>query len=202
MAAFAEFSLIPQYIPGVHFTDKAPTQFLYALDGKPARRIDPSFIPGQAFLDGSRKTVPEFLPISGALAMCKEAYDLIESLEPKTHQFFEVLISRASASKKPIFCRDGRILSEPYYLINPQATIDPIIVEKSGVTLGVAGRVYPRLSMYPPVLTLDKRLIEGHDLWRGQLHFSHNYTFLSDFLSGEILRRKWKGLTITRAAEA
>jgi hypothetical protein len=49
------------------------------------------------------KTIPDFTPINGRFAVCREVYELIDSLEPGRHQFVPVRIILGNL--KPIISR-------------------------------------------------------------------------------------------------
>jgi hypothetical protein len=88
------------------------------------RRYEETDVPKHAIFQDRTKTIPDFVPISVKLSMCREARELIESFEPAVHQFFPIEISRRTQT--PIYRLDGRILDEPYFVFNVQTMLDAV----------------------------------------------------------------------------
>ena len=168
----------------------------------PLRLFSPDDVPPQAFMESDRRTISDFVSISGKLAFSPEARAAAETLEPGVHQFFPVQILRMRG-KRPIFRADGRLLETPYYLFNPGIRLDAVDLERSDVdirTSPVATLVFPKPGRWDLVV-LRRSVIAGHHIWKGGNQLGL-YTFFSNDLTEIYRERKWRGLQLTPVAEA
>ena len=200
MASMVELSSIPRYCPYIRFANGE--FFRKYLNSFVVHHYDPREVPNQAILRSGNKTVADFVPVNGRLAMCAEARAVIEGLEPGRHQFFPFEIVR-QRSKKPIYRIDGRLLTEPYFLFNVQVQLEAVCMERSEV------RVVPMSNNNPPHvhplagnynIVLRKSVIGGHHVWKGGVQLGLEL-FFSDALVAAIEARGLRKLDFHQLME-
>ncbi len=190
MAYQAEFSLHP-FIPQIDFVAgfKAYREKYY--DPFTVYQYDPADVPTEAVVVTSHKTVPDFVPINGMLSVCPEVHALIEELEPGVHEFFPVQI-KPKNPKRVLLRRDGRSLTEPYYLLNIQIAIDAVCIEQSQVkVIPIAPGI--TLVNQEGKVVLYRNMISGHHVWRGHRQLTIS-SFFSDILVKKVKAERFKGL--------
>lgn len=205
MAAIADMSLLPRYCPSISFPEPEGRFLLeHRHQAATLPRYDPAEVPKQALLESDHKTVADFVPIDGRLSMCREARDLVETLEPGVHQFFPVSIVR-KRGKKAIYRIDGRVLDEPYYFFAPQVSLDAVCIERSEVEViplpnGQPPFVRRHILMSNYNVVLLRSVVAGHHVWVGDYHLPGELMF-SDALVAAIEATRLRKLEIHYLAE-
>ncbi len=157
-------------------------------------------VPSTARVKTDRASLPGFFGISTALTVAGKFRDIVEGLEPGIHQFFPVAVLR----------RTGEAFPGQFHLVNVLQKADAIIVEKSEAMWRRRevrlpdGRVVESkiLSIGPsPELTLDRTVIAGRHLWRGDQH-ARDHIFFSDALMERVQRAGLKKLRWFKTEEA
>jgi len=205
MAVWARTAVgIPKYCPLIEFSKEGYT----FIREHPDHDLAPvpytaSQVPKEAYMGTTHKVIPDFVVISGIRGMSREARDLVEEFEPGVHQFIPVNIVRKRGNK-PIVRLDGRVLDEPYYLFNCMVWLDTILLDRSEVYKADIGNgvvtAYPDLTKPEARIVLNREMISGHHVWRGNLHFPERL-FFSDQFATATLRKNLKKLEFTHYDE-
>ena len=146
------------------------------------------------------ESLPDILRIKGALAVPTPFRAIVDRLEPETHQFFPITLFRQS----------GEAVAREYFLLNVCRKIDALIIEKSDVYWNHWDQKLPdgcvihgknvSISCDRPQLALRKRDIDGHHLWRADVHLA-DLLFCSDELMSAIQAAGLKELEAVHAVE-
>ena len=165
MAFIVELTDEPRYVPDIGFPEGQGKSLWKPGRSRRSTPYEAGEVPPEAFFEGQARTIPDFVPINGFIAVCPEVRNVIESLEPGRHQFVPVRIRRRRGDK-PIFRLDGRVLAdEPYYLFHVITFLDSIWVERSNVYIdGPTNLIRTRPGNYE--IVLHKEIIAGHHVWR------------------------------------
>lgn len=161
-------------------------------------RHNPLFNGTTARMTSRHKAVCDIFPFSGGGGCCSQAFkDLIDELEPETHEFFPLALQ----------WKNGDPIEDKYYLFSPLLFIDSIIPEKSSIKL-VEGRengpVYFKWERSEPPIreyyTLDSGIIRGKHVWTEQ-KLPIGMRCCSDEFHDEFLERDLKFLEFTKINE-
>ena len=138
------------------------------------------------------------MPISARLSVCPEIRAIIEELEPGVHEFFPIQI-KPKNPKKVLLRRDGRSLTEPYYLLNIQSAIDAVCIEQSEVKIIPIAPGITLVNRKGKVV-LYRDAIAGHHVWRGYMQLT-TYKLFSDVLTKQIQAKRFNGLEFEHMQE-
>lgn len=170
MAYRIEPSFENRYRPRFRFMDGPSNFHDYPNPLEQGRSVDPDEVPTTVVEESKFRKLPDFIQLPGCLAVCSKFKKIVEELEPKAHQFFQIALTRGY---------DGG-QTDDYYLINILRRIDPIIFgcsDVSWIKAPSADVLVPHFRSTSPHLVLDKTKIEGCHMWKGGKYFSHQIFF-------------------------
>ena len=149
----------------------------------------------------SHKSLPDFFSLGGFLVVTERFREIVERLEPQTHQFLGV----------KLFKEKGLPIEGPRFFLNVFQKVDALVIEESNVewidhpettSPHLPGRILPAFrSLHrgpgPLQLVLSRQAIGTRHLWRGDRYFSAAL-FCSDQLleaiaeaNLKLLRAEW-----------
>lgn len=147
--------------------------------------VDASRMPAQARLRFAwSKPIPDIFPTPGLNAVNQRFRDLVETFEPRVHQFFPL----------KLFALDGSSLDGNYYIFNCAVGIDAIIhtTAEPKWTTDATGMPILYTGMEKQ-FELSRQVIGDHHLWCGK-SVSKLELFVSDAFYEAIKRNKITGL--------
>ena len=162
--------------------------------------VAPAEVPTGADQATDGESLPDILRIKGALAVPAPFRDIVDRLEPETHQLFPITLFRPS----------GEAVAREYFLLNVCRKIDALVIEKSDVYWNHWEQKLPdgrvilgknvSLSGARPTIVLRKEDIIGRHLWRADVHLT-NHLFFSDELMKAVQSARLKELRALQAVE-
>jgi hypothetical protein len=145
--------------------------------------------------------IPDFAPAAryfGSLVTQRFA-DLVEALEPGTHQFFPI---------QETVDTSGRNLGKRFCLMNILARVDALVEELSDVQhVRVSSKSQDTMLAIKmglgrkPILTLRRTAIQGHHVWFGERGKLSNCRFFSDQLHDEVIKEGFSPMNYLRCDE-
>jgi hypothetical protein len=185
-------SLDPKLQPDFNWMDPPPK---YYEDWHKAVPRDPNSIPRIARRKGRRKSPPPcFFMLDGPMVVCAAFRDIVEALEPNTHEFHPITL----------LGKDGSELPDRFYILNILVKLDALVIEKSDVHWS-SWQEYKKadgslirfrvllLDPYPKRLFAKKDIVGGHHLWRGDQHL-FTLIYMSDALMSAVHQAGLRGL--------
>lgn len=150
-----------------------------------ALKVDPevNWVPTSGCSEKPRKRMPDVLGRWEVLLVNERVREIIESMEPQTHQFFPFEMRNGPK---------GEACEVPYFVLNIRHMLDCVHAERTACDRNGTGWT----EFYSPIeykhLILDEEVVQGHHLWRTR--YVHHGFFVSDELMSRFERAKVKGL--------
>jgi hypothetical protein len=197
MAYLVDFTSNPQDRASFVFDPPAPPLRDH-LDINRGLTFDQREVPTRAVVVSAHRQLSSIVPINGWWGVSETFRDMVETRECGVHQFFAIEIV-LSGGVRP---------AEPYWIFNIRQRIDAVIVDRSQVewthfpgkepVMNPPNQMWPGERPYP--LCLNRGVIAGRHVWRGDKHLSVD-VFFSDHLIAEYKKNKMRGLRLKYCEE-
>ena len=198
MPFFAERSIYIGYYTPLVTTPSYPYPGLvpYATPGVDTLGLDVA-LPSDAFptmlrSEKRNKNMPDFIAVNGFLVVCAEFRDMVEELEPGTHQFSPVL---------EVIYLDGRPTEKTFHAVvirrHLKGTVIPHLCTPKLSAGGKFMTIMDLASYWKDHLVLDEEKVSDRHLWKDR-DFHPSSWFMSDELTKRVRKAKLKGLELTR----